>query len=204
MDSKPDSLLLRGNSAVTLNDRFSLLSQSSMKSNSSSSSSSVVLLVKRPMPSALALQVKRRGARSSVWTRLGWRHMTLRPAARCSLWSFRKKYRWRGGFSSAHKRRGHLLSGLSQRRRLKRRTGRKLTAGRVNLKGGGVSACRGRGLSRKEKVPTRKQLDAELDEYWSRSRRRLDQQLEDYMSQSRTRLDAELDEYMSMPGEALY
>lgn len=50
-------------------------------------------------------------------------------------------------------------------------------------------------------VPTKKQLDAQLDEYMSLSKSRLDEQLDDYMSMSKSRLDAQLDEYMSMVGQ---
>eukprot|EP00064_Thunnus_orientalis_P024466 superscaffoldBa00010534_g24761 len=66
----------------------------------------VVLLVKREPPSSLALQVKQRLARRSVWTRLGWRRATRRLAAsgaRRGFWSFRNKYRWRAALSSAHR-----------------------------------------------------------------------------------------------------
>lgn len=70
----------------------------------------------------------------------------------------------------------------------------------VKLRIGGATISKGRGGSRKV-VPTKKQLDAELDDYMSMSRSRLDKQLDDYMSTSRSRLDAELDEYMSMAGQ---
>lgn len=50
-------------------------------------------------------------------------------------------------------------------------------------------------------MPTKKQLDAQLDEYMSRSRSRLDAQLDEYMSTSKRRLDAQLDEYMLMAGQ---
>ncbi|MED6240858.1 hypothetical protein ATANTOWER_029612, partial [Ataeniobius toweri] len=65
------------------------------------------------------------------------------------------------------------------------------------LQRGGATSLKGRGF------PTRKQLDAQLDEYMSLSRSRLDKQLEDYMSMSRRRLDEELDEYMMMAGQSL-
>lgn len=71
---------------------------------------------------------------------------------------------------------------------------------RQHLRRGRFGASKGRSRSRRD-VPTRKQLDAQLDEYMSLSKSRLDQQLDDYMSMSRQRLDAELDEYMSMAGE---
>lgn len=63
-----------------------------------------------------------------------------------------------------------------------------------------ATASRGRGL-REVDVPTKKQLDAQLDEYMSMSKSRLDKELDDYMSMSRSRLDAQLDEYMSMVGQ---
>lgn len=71
---------------------------------------------------------------------------------------------------------------------------------RLYLQRGGATASKGQGQS-KQDVQTKKQLDAQLDEYMSLSKRRLDQQLDDYMSMSRQRLDAELDEYMLMAGE---
>ncbi|XP_072317271.1 uncharacterized protein [Eucyclogobius newberryi] len=61
-------------------------------------------------------------------------------------------------------------------------------------------ATMGRGLEKKW-VPSKKQLDAELDEYMSKTKSRLDEQLDQYMSLSRSRLDAELDEYMAMAPE---
>ncbi|KAM7421729.1 hypothetical protein PAMA_015734 [Pampus argenteus] len=166
-----------------------------------------VLLVKQELPSSLALRtldsvpVKQHLKRRSVWSRLGRRQLT-----RCyrGFWSFRNKYRRRVGFSSTYMRQGDLRSRLGQRQLWKRTNILKPTAGRqlhLNLQQGGVTASRGCGLSR-EKVPTKKQLDAQLDAYMSMSRSRLDEQLDDYMSMSRSRLDAELDEYMSMAGQA--
>lgn len=64
------------------------------------------------------------------------------------------------------------------------------------MKGG--ASCRGHYLVKA--VPSREQLDAQLEEYMSQSRSRLDKELDDYMAMSRSRLDAELDEYMSMAG----
>lgn len=57
------------------------------------------------------------------------------------------------------------------------------------------AAARGRGR-KNAGVPSRKQLDAQLDEYMSTTKSRLDKDLDDYMSLSKRRLDAELDEYM--------
>lgn len=63
----------------------------------------------------------------------------------------------------------------------------------------GGAWCRRRDLGRA--VPTKEQLDAQLDEYMSLSKSRLDKELDEYMSLSRSRLDAELDEYMLMAGQ---
>lgn len=63
------------------------------------------------------------------------------------------------------------------------------------------AAAQGRGR-KKAGVPSRKQLDAQLDEYMSTTRSRLDKDLDDYMSMSKSRLDADLDEYMSMAGQS--
>ncbi len=70
----------------------------------------------------------------------------------------------------------------------------------LHLLRGGATAFRGCGQS-KDAVPTKKQLDAQLDEYVSMSRSRLDKELDDYMSMSKRRLDAQLDEYMSLAGQ---
>lgn len=66
---------------------------------------------------------------------------------------------------------------------------------------GGAIPVRGR-VFWKNQTPTKKQLDAQLDQYMSLSRSRLDQELEDYMSLSRSRLDAQLEEYMLMAGQS--
>lgn len=65
----------------------------------------------------------------------------------------------------------------------------------LRLQKGGVT-------SSKAGVPTRKQLDAQLDEYMSMSRSRLDRELDEYMSLSKRRLDAQLDDYMSTAGQS--
>ncbi|XP_044062693.1 chromatin target of PRMT1 protein-like isoform X1 [Siniperca chuatsi] len=168
---------------------------------------------------------QRRRRRRSVWTRLGWQQVTRRLSASRprGFWSFRHKFRWRARFTSTYRRWGDLRGRLGQRRLLVRRNIQELTAGQfisscentqsdailcsgrtrlsLHLQRGGAAASRGRGLS-KDHVPTKKQLDAQLDEYMSLSKSRLDAQLDDYMSMSRSRLDAELDEYMSMAGQA--
>ncbi|XP_071324815.1 uncharacterized protein [Trachinotus anak] len=217
--SKP--LLLRSTSAVSLHERFSQVlvdqvTRSRMVAFDSilplqrrvSAPPSVVLLVKEPS-SLLGLQApdmshtgKRRRRRRSVWERLGWQQVTRRLSTSRprGFWSFTNKYRWRARVTSTRRRRGHLWSRLGQRRLLTRTNIQKLTAGphlSLNLPRGGATAWR-RG---KGDLPTKRQLDAQLDEYMSLSKSRLDKQLDDYMSMSRSRLDAQLDEYMSMAGE---
>ncbi|KAM7382766.1 hypothetical protein PAMP_002483 [Pampus punctatissimus] len=212
-----ESLFLRSTSTVSLNERFSQvlvnqLTQSRMVTFDPLQLKRVsdpppgVFLVKQELPSSLALRaldsvpVKQRLKRRSVWSRLGRQQLT-----RChrGFWSFRNKYRRRAGLSSTYMRRRNLRSRLGRRHLWKRTnilkpTGRQL---HLNLQRGRATTSRGCGLSR-EKVPTKKQLDAQLDAYMSMSRSRLDEQLDDYMSMSRSRLDAELDEYMSMAGQA--
>ncbi|XP_044062699.1 chromatin target of PRMT1 protein-like isoform X2 [Siniperca chuatsi] len=226
--SKADSFFLRSTSAVSLNERFSKglvdqLTQSRMvtfdpvllQQRRVRGPPPAVLLVKRQTSSPLSLQTRdssvrakqRRRRRRSVWTRLGWQQVTRRLSASRprGFWSFRHKFRWRARFTSTYRRWGDLRGRLGQRRLLVRRNIQELTAGRtrlsLHLQRGGAAASRGRGLS-KDHVPTKKQLDAQLDEYMSLSKSRLDAQLDDYMSMSRSRLDAELDEYMSMAGQA--
>ncbi|KAF3692488.1 hypothetical protein EXN66_Car008164 [Channa argus] len=99
--------------------------------------------------------------------------------------------------------RGNLRTRFCQHGLSKKANSQTLAAGRhLNLQfpRGGGSASRGRGQSRQD-IPTKKQLDAQLDDYMSMSKSRLDEQLEDYMSKSRRRLDAELDDYMLMAGD---
>lgn len=71
----------------------------------------------------------------------------------------------------------------------------------LRLQKGGVTSSKGRDL-KKAGVPTRKQLDAQLDDYMSVSKSRLDRELDEYMSLSRRRLDAQLDDYMSAAGRS--
>ncbi|XP_041798876.1 chromatin target of PRMT1 protein-like [Chelmon rostratus] len=124
-----------------------------------------------------SLSVKRRlgRRRSGVWTRLGWQRPT-RP-------------RWGAGFTSTCRGRGNLRSRLDQHHPQMRRNVQKLSAGqthlRMHLQRGGAVTTRGRGQHQKI-IPTKKQLDAQLDEY---------------MSKSKSHLDAQLDEYMSMAGQ---
>ncbi|XP_070767824.1 chromatin target of PRMT1 protein-like [Enoplosus armatus] len=228
MDSSTaDSFFLRSTSAVSLNERFSKvlvdqLTQARMvtfdpnllQQRRACGTLPVVLLVKRETSSLLNLQTRDwsvrakqrlRRRRSSVWTRLGWQQVTRRLSASRArgFWSFRNKFRWRARFTSAY-RRGDLRGRLSQRRLLMRRNIQRMTAGQtqlsLHLQRGGVTTSRGRGPS-KDNIPTKKQLDAQLDEYMSLSKSRLDKQLDDYMSMSKSHLDAQLDEYMSMAGQ---
>ncbi|XP_023249451.1 uncharacterized protein LOC111644721 [Seriola lalandi dorsalis] len=219
--SKP--FILKSTSAVSLHERFSqvLVDQVTRsrvvtfdamlpQQRRVSATLPLVLLVKKKPSSLLRLQAPgvsqrakwRLTRRRSVWERLGWwrvnRHL---PANRLrGFWSFTNKYRGRARFTSTHKRRGHLQSRLGQRRLLTRTNVQRLTAEphlSLNLKRGGATAWK----RCKDDVPTKRQLDKQLDEYMSISKNRLDKQLDRYMSMSRSRLDAQLDEYMSMVGE---
>ncbi|XP_037639638.1 uncharacterized protein LOC119496420 isoform X2 [Sebastes umbrosus] len=176
--SKPGRFYLRSTSAVSLHERFSQvvadqLTRSRMRTfdpvllhqRRRHGLPKVVLLVRRGRSSLLHLQtrdssvgVRQHLRRGSVWTRLGWQRGTRRlPASRPrGFWSFMNKYR-------------------------RRRSSTPTYRGRTHLQRGGATAYR-----RKEHVPTKKQLDAQLDEY---------------MSMSRSRLDKELDDYMAMAGE---
>ncbi|XP_054476930.1 uncharacterized protein LOC129109037 isoform X2 [Anoplopoma fimbria] len=164
----------RGSSSVSLNERFSQvlvdqLTRSRLRTFDPillQQRKGCVLLMRRERSSLLHIQsrsssvaVQQRCRRRSVWTRLGWQRLlsTSRPPG---FWSFMNKYRWRSSFTSTCRRRTHLQRGRA-------------------------TALRRRGLS-KEQVPTKEQLDAQLD---------------DYMSMSRSRLDKQLDEYMSMAGQ---
>ncbi|KAG7218813.1 hypothetical protein INR49_019702 [Caranx melampygus] len=93
--------------------------------------------------------------------------------------------------------RGHLQRHLQTRTKVQRlTTGPHLS---LNLPRGVASKRR----RSQDDVPTKKQLDKQLDEYMSLSKKHLDKQLDNYMSLSKSRLDAELDEYMSMAGDTL-
>ncbi|CAJ1061279.1 chromatin target of PRMT1 protein-like isoform X2 [Xyrichtys novacula] len=173
----------------------------------------MVLLVSRKqlMPLRLQLSLKKTGVsllrmrrKKSVWTRLGW----LRPTRRFSsgrargFWSFMKKYRWKTRFTSTYRSEGNLCHRLGQRHYQTKRVIQRLTAGytqpSMHLQRGGAKTLKRSGWNRTKPIPTRRQLDTELDKYMSLSKRRLDQQLDEYMSKSKSRLDADLDEYMSM------
>ncbi|XP_049440880.1 uncharacterized protein LOC125893933 isoform X1 [Epinephelus fuscoguttatus] len=219
--SKPPSFFLRSTSAVSLNERFSQVLENQLchsrmrtfdpvllEQRQVFDAPQVVLLVSRESLSSLqtcdmSVRVKQHlRRRRSVWTRLGWQQVTRRLSTTRprGFWSFRKKYRWRTRFRSIYRGRRNLHSRLGQRRLLRMRNIQKLTAGRTHLQKGGANTCRWWGRS-KAKIPTKKQLDAQLDKYMSMSKSRLDKQLDDYMSMSKSRLDADLDEYMSMAGQ---
>ncbi|XP_059195001.1 uncharacterized protein LOC131976103 [Centropristis striata] len=173
MDSSAaGSLFLRSTSTVSLNQRFSQVLVDQRTRSRRGRGSSAVLLLTRD-----SCQCK---TRRSVWTRLGWQQVTRRFSTYRlrGFWSFRNKYRWRTGFISTYRGRGNL-----QRRFVRKRNVKKLPAGRTHLRRGGATASRGRGLSRAQ-VPTRSELDAELDDYMSMSRSRLDAQLDDYMAKA--------------------
>ncbi|MEQ2176833.1 hypothetical protein GOODEAATRI_032216, partial [Goodea atripinnis] len=163
----------------------------------------VVLPLPQALPVFQRMKLRPRKRRRSVWTRLGGLQLT-RHLSYCSLpgfWSFRNKYTLRARSSTTYRRRGKLHGCLGQSRLVRTAKPQTQTAGgqrlSQTLQRGGATSLKGRGF------PTRKQLDAQLDEYMSLSRSRLDKQLEDYMSMSRRRLDEELDEYMMMAGQSL-
>ncbi|XP_056262025.1 uncharacterized protein LOC130188017 isoform X2 [Pseudoliparis swirei] len=185
MDSSaPCSVYPRSSTTLTLHQRFSQVQEDQLTGSRTfdpvplqqpkgRGPPQVFLLMKRERPSRLHPQTRYlslgagpRCRRRSVWTRLGG---PLRPPG---FWSFVNKYRTRTsrGPENLHRR-------LGQRR--KKRNIRK-HKGRTHLQRGGASASRGRGFSKEQ----------------------LDAQLEDYMSRSKSRLDAQLDEYMSMAGQA--
>ncbi|XP_070690868.1 chromatin target of PRMT1 protein-like [Pempheris klunzingeri] len=207
---QPGSWFLRSTSSVSLHERFSqvLMDQVTrpravtfdpvqVQRRSWRAPPPAVLLAERersPPPSLQTLRPSGRlrqclmeTRRRSVWTRLGWQRVTrgLVASGPLGFWSFRNKYRWSARFTSTYRRRANLCSRLGRRRLLTGRKIQKLTAGQTQLRpylpGGGASAGRGRGRTTKD-VPTKKQLDAQLDEYMSRSKRRLDQELDEYMS----------------------
>ncbi|KAG7233003.1 hypothetical protein INR49_006449 [Caranx melampygus] len=216
--SKP--VILKSTSALSLHERFSqvLLDQETGPSvmdpvlpqlKRAPEPPPVFLVVKEPS-SLVCLQGVgvargmrwhlRRRRRRSVWTRLGWQQVTRRSSTyrRRGFWSFTNKYRWRSRFSSTHFwGRGHLQRHLQTRTKVQRlTTGPHLS---LNLPRGVASKRR----RSQDDVPTKKQLDKQLDEYMSLSKKHLDKQLDNYMSLSKSRLDAELDEYMSMAGDTL-
>ncbi|XP_078789879.1 uncharacterized protein LOC144984635 isoform X2 [Oryzias latipes] len=188
--SEPDSLHVRGSTAVSLNQRFSQVLMEQLTRSSTAAQPPVRLRGRRRgvfrllrvgvaqgTAPLLLLTKRRRRRRRSVWTRLGRTHMPCRTPG---FWSFRNKYRWgaRWGPSFRRRRKSSLV-----------------------VQRGGATSARGRFFWRNQ-IPTKKQLDAQLDQYMSLSRSRLDQELEDYMSLSRSRLDAQLEEYMLMAGQS--
>ncbi|XP_054869436.1 uncharacterized protein LOC129349629 [Amphiprion ocellaris] len=191
--SQPDCLLLTGTSKISLNERFSqvLLEQLTRSRmgpcdpvHRRVSGPPLVLLGNNDPSSLPHLQletdgsqtVKRHLRRQSIWTRLGGQQVAHRFSTFTApgFWSFRNKYRWMSRVCSRCKRRGNLNRGVGRRRLLKTAEVHKLTAtGRTQ------TSLQLR--TNKKDVPTRQQLDAQLDEYMSMSRRRLDNQLDEYM-----------------------
>ncbi|XP_028984574.1 uncharacterized protein LOC114842820 [Betta splendens] len=217
--SKLRKFVLRSTSAVSLNERFSQvlvdqLTQSrtvTLDTIMVPSSPPVVLVVNKGASLLPRLQVAGFSARvkqrrRSIWTRLGWQKVSQHPRTPKprGFWSFRNKYKWRFRFRSTCRRCSNLHIQLGQHRPMTKTNIRNPTAGKKptqHLQTDAAPASKGRG-QRKHGALTRKRLDAQLDEYMSKSKSRLDQQLEDHMSMSRQRLDAELDEYMLMAGKA--
>ncbi|XP_041843721.1 uncharacterized protein LOC121641561 isoform X1 [Melanotaenia boesemani] len=176
-----------------------------------SSSTKLVRLVKKAPPSLVTLQesvgaelaparempqvrdasLKMTGClrkRSSVWTRIGWQQGICRPSTRRPLgfWSFRNKYRWRVR-SSWRKRRRPGQRHFLRTTELRTQETQNFTAGRRQLGLQRDTTRTRRRRFNRANVPTRKELDAQLDRY---------------MSLSRSRLDAELDQYMLMAGQS--
>ncbi|XP_054639111.1 uncharacterized protein LOC129185734 isoform X2 [Dunckerocampus dactyliophorus] len=192
----PKRIFLRSSSTVSLHQRFShVLLEQMMLPKVACAPPPVVFVVNSEPSSSLGLQVPP-PRRSSVWTRLGWR--------RAGFWTFRSKYGWRARFRRVALRRAggsKLTQQLGPRCRLLRTKGfkkRSQEQEHLPLRRGGFT--RERGL----KAPTKKELDAQLDEYMSKSKSRLDAQLDEYMSKSKSRLDADLDEYMALAGTQLH
>ncbi|KAM4735860.1 uncharacterized protein FYW61_006231 isoform 1-T5 [Anableps anableps] len=210
--SGPGSLYLRSTSTLSLNERFSQVLRSrptrpnrpGIRTSEQPRSCRRRAALVQALPISQRMKLRLRRRRRSVWTRLGG--LQLWSWRLPGFWSFRNKYSWRGRSSAPYRRRGNLSTRLGQRRLVETSDLRTPTAGgrrlRHTLQRGGAIAIKGRGFLPKT-VPTKRQLDAQLDEYMSLSRSRLDQQLEDYMSMSRRRLDEELDEYMLMAGQSL-
>ncbi|XP_041649997.1 chromatin target of PRMT1 protein-like isoform X2 [Cheilinus undulatus] len=190
--SKQKSFFLRSTTAVSLNERFSQVIKTQavtfdpvvLQQEAGDDAVQVVLLLKREPPTPVHLKTRvptlrsdHQARRRSVWTRLSWQPLARRCSTRRrrGFWSFRKKYRWGARFGSAHRSGGNLRHRLGQRRLLKKRNFQKPT------EGGGASSFRGRNWKRGV-VPTKEELDAELDKYMSMSKRRLDEQLDEYMA----------------------
>uniref|UniRef100_UPI0037E75AD9 chromatin target of PRMT1 protein-like n=1 Tax=Semicossyphus pulcher TaxID=241346 RepID=UPI0037E75AD9 len=205
--AKPQSFFLRSTTAVSLNERFSQVLMAQLTQSRTvtfdpillqqrgGGDNSQVVLLKRELPSSVHLQKHassvrvrpRVRRRRSIWSRLGWRQVTRRLSTTPrGFWSFRNKYRQRGGFTSTCRGGGNLCGRLGQCRFLMKRNVQKLTAEQtqlsMDLRRGRATTFRGRGWNRKGAMPTRKQLDDQLDEYMSLSKRRLDAQLDEYMA----------------------
>nr|XP_040020365.1 uncharacterized protein LOC120810135 isoform X1 [Gasterosteus aculeatus aculeatus]XP_040020367.1 uncharacterized protein LOC120810135 isoform X1 [Gasterosteus aculeatus aculeatus] len=203
--SETSSFFPRSTSTVSLDERFSqvLVDQ---RSRSRSVTFDPVMLRQQegcvPPQTLLLVETQRsrslrlpRSRRGNVWTRLGWHQGTSRPPG---FWSFMNKYRWRTSFASTCRKPGNIHRRL-RKRRLVRMTKIHKMIRRTHLQMGGVISS-GRRCMSKGCIPTKQQLDAQLDEYMSMTKSRLDAQLDEYMSMTKSRLDAELDDYMSMTG----
>ncbi|XP_077950384.1 chromatin target of PRMT1b isoform X1 [Gasterosteus aculeatus] len=227
--SETSSFFPRSTSTVSLDERFSqvLVDQ---RSRSRSVTFDPVMLRQQegcvPPQTLLLVETQRsrslrlpRSGRGNVWTRLGWHQGTSRPPG---FWSFMNKYRWRTSFASTCRSEylvvvfvaffacsytctcascsepGNIHRRL-RKRRLVRMTKIHKMIRRTHLQMGGVISS-GRRCMSKGCIPTKQQLDAQLDEYMSMTKSRLDAQLDEYMSMTKSRLDAELDDYMSMTG----
>ncbi|XP_068425393.1 chromatin target of PRMT1 protein-like [Clinocottus analis] len=205
--SAADSVYPRSSSTLPLHERFSQVLVDQLTWSRTGSFDSVLLqqpkerepskvfqrMTRESSSSTLHLQTRylsltQRFRRRSVWTRLGG-HVDTPLLSACrppGYWSFMNKYRRRTGFTCfTCTGRGNLHSRLGQHRLLMKRHIQKKVKGQTHLQRGGASTSRGRGFS-KYQVPTKEQLDAQLD---------------DYMSLSKSRLDAQLDEYMAMAGQ---
>ncbi|XP_035991522.1 uncharacterized protein LOC118562728 isoform X2 [Fundulus heteroclitus] len=207
------SLYLRSSSTVSLNERFSQVLRNQLTRPDGPIVMSRGTLPLQPgsrrrrglLPQRMKLRLGSR-RRRSIWTRLGGPLLSRHRCRFPGFWSFRRKYSWRARSSAPYRRRGNLHLCLGRCRLVRTGNPQTPTAGARRWSHtaprGGATSVKGRGFL-SSVVPTKQQLDAQLDEYMSLSRRRLDQQLEDYMSMSRRRLDEELDEYMLRAGQSL-
>ncbi|KAJ0066426.1 hypothetical protein NL108_013030 [Boleophthalmus pectinirostris] len=218
MEKKPDLLYLEQKTTQSLHNRFSevLLEQMTQRKVLFKGNKKLMFLRPQNIPRSQGTSPK-----GSVWTRIGWKSPWKR-----GVWNFRNKYQHGIRFNPVHKTgfnsvprsrfssapRSRFLSVPKSQFSLGPKTGtlrgvlRRRLQGRVRLfKAKSVQSRRwagpkGRSLQKKA-VPSKKQLDAELDHYMSKTKSRLDADLDRYMSLSRNRLDAQLDEYMAMAGD---
>ncbi|XP_036071685.1 uncharacterized protein LOC112136592 isoform X2 [Oryzias melastigma] len=120
--SEPDSLHLRGSTAVSLNQRFTqLLTRSTtaaqppphLRRRRGVFRLLRVGVAKRRASLSLPRRRRRRRRRRSVWTRLGW---TCHPCTTPGFWSFRNKYRWGARFTIRGSSPGEPPAGRGQER----------------------------------------------------------------------------------------